>query len=123
MICARPNTVLVVGHTRCGGAEAAFKAITPGGPSLDPSTPLGRWLAPLTALARTLDLKGLSTNEAVTKIVEASVGAQVANVANSEPVRAAWKKGRKNLFVHGFVYELETGNLRDLKIQRGPPPA
>ena len=42
---------------------------------------------------------------------------QVHNVANSEPVRKAWAGGR-NLPVHGLVYELETGRLRDLKVTK-----
>jgi len=79
------------------------------------------WLAPLTALAGTLDLKDVPEPEALTKIAEASVRAQVENVVNSEPVKSAWAADRKNLWVHGLVYELETGKLRDLNITRGPP--
>ena len=43
---------------------------------------------------------------------------QLNNVANSEPVRRAWAGGRKNLSVHGLVYEHETGRLGDLKVTR-----
>ena len=43
---------------------------------------------------------------------------QVNNVANSEPVSKAWAGGRKNMSVHGLVYELETGRLRDLKVTK-----
>lgn len=55
------------------------------------------------------------------KIIEASVRAQVENVAGTAPVKGAWASGRKNLWVHGLVYELETGTLRDLNFKRGPP--
>ncbi|KAI0301481.1 carbonic anhydrase [Russula brevipes] len=105
--------ILVVGHTNCGGAAAA--------PPPEPTTPLARWLAPLTALAGTLDLQDVPDSEALTKIVEASVRAQVENVVDTAPVQAAWAEGRKNLWVHGLVYELETGELKDLNITRGPP--
>ena len=121
--CFARATVLVVGHTNCGGAVACYKAVTSGAPPPEPTTPLARWLAPLTALAGTLDLQGVPTPDALTKIVEASVRAQVANVADAAPVQDAWKEGRKNLWVHGLVYELETGTLRDLNVTRGPPPA
>ena len=57
----------------------------------------------------------------MTKIVEESVRAQVANVVNTAPVQAAWAAGRKNLWVHGLVYELGTGRLRDLGITQGAP--
>lgn len=113
--------ILVVGHTNCGGAAACLTAVSTGSSPLPPATPLSRWLAPLTALASTLDLKDLPPSEALTKIVEASVRAQVENVVNSEPVQTAWANDRKNLWVHGLVYELETGRLRDLNITRGPP--
>jgi len=113
--------VLVVGHTNCGGAAACLKAVTAGTPPPEPTTPLARWLAPLTALAGTLNLQGVPNSEAMTKIVEASVRAQVDNVAGTAPVQEAWAGGRKNLWVHGLVYELETGTLKDLNVTRGPP--
>ncbi|KAH9981596.1 carbonic anhydrase [Russula compacta] len=115
--------ILVVGHTNCGGAAACYKAVTSGAPPSEPTTPLARWLAPLTALAGTLDLQDVPAPDALTKIVEASVRAQVANVVDSAPVQNAWKEGGKKLWVHGLVYELETGTLRDLNVTRGRPPA
>jgi carbonic anhydrase len=81
---------------------------------------LQRWLAPLIALAGTLNLKSLPYDEALKKLIEESVRVQVENVANSEPVRKAWEGGRKNLWVHGLVYELETGLLKDLNFTKGP---
>jgi len=113
--------ILVVGHTNCGGAAACLEAALAGTPPPPPTTPLSRWLAPLTALACTLDLNDVPQSEALTKIVEASVRAQVENVVNSVPVQSAWANGRKNLWVHGLVYVLETGRLRDLNITKGPP--
>jgi len=110
--------VLVVGHTNCGGAAACLKVANGG--ALPPE-PLAGWLAPLTALTRALDLKGASDSEALRKIVEEGVRAQVANVARTAPVQNAWADGRKNLWVHGLVYDLETGKLRDLNVTRGPP--
>jgi carbonic anhydrase len=88
----------------------------------EPTTPLGRWLAPLTKLVRTLNLEGLPTSEALTKVVEESVRVQVSNVANTAPVQAVWAAGKKNLWVHGLVYELGTGRLRDLGITQGATP-
>ncbi|KAI9450542.1 carbonic anhydrase [Russula earlei] len=107
--------ILVVGHTACGGAMACLDAARGG--ELPPG-PLGRWLTPLANLTRTLDLEGLPYPEALTKVVEASVVAQVKSLVETEPVQTAWKK--RDLWVHGLVYELETGHLRDLGITRGP---
>jgi len=114
----RPTAVLIVGHTKCGGAEASLKAAK--GEQPLPHGPLGRWLMPLTDLARSLNLQNVPDPEALIRVIEASVRAQVAHVAASEPVRAAWA-ARKRLWVHGFVYELENGKLRDLNVTRGPP--
>ncbi|KAI0294725.1 carbonic anhydrase [Multifurca ochricompacta] len=109
--------ILVVGHTNCGGALACLEAAS--GKIAPPTTPLARWLAPLTSLARSLDLQGASTPKAMRKLVEENVRVQVANVVNATPVRAAWESGRKNLWVHGLVYDLETGRLNDLGITQG----
>ena len=99
---------------------ACYNAVKAGTPPPAPTTPLERWLAPLTALAGSLDLKDVPEPEALTKIVEASVRAQVENVVGTAPVKDAWAGGKKNLWVHGLVYELETGNLRDLSVTKGP---
>ena len=111
--------VLVVGHTNCGGVDHCLKAvredILP-----DPTTPLERWLAPLTALVRTLDLEGVPDSEALTIIAKESVRAQVEKVAHTTPVQEAWA-GRRKLWVHGLIYELETGTLKNLNFSRGPP--
>ncbi|KAF8477772.1 hypothetical protein DFH94DRAFT_92586 [Russula ochroleuca] len=65
--------ILVVGHTNCGGAAACIIAVIASTPSREPTTPLARWLAPLTAVARTLDLKDIPDSEVLTNVVEARV--------------------------------------------------
>ncbi|KAH9919353.1 carbonic anhydrase [Amylocystis lapponica] len=102
--------VVIVGHTQCGGAAACHAAAN--GPPSEPSTPLERWLAPLTSIARD---EGLSVSE----IVEANVRAQVANVVRTDTVQRAWANG-KNIWVHGWVYEIEKGKIRDMGISVGP---
>lgn len=108
--------IVVVGHTNCGGAKAALAAATsPEPPKGEPV--LLRWLTPLLELAKGL-VSGPALPDVLTRLIEESVTVQVNNVANSEPVRKAWAEGRKNLTVHGLVYELETGRLRDLKVTK-----
>lgn len=114
----RIEHILVVGHTECGGAKAALEAAA-NGTSVS-AGPLGRWLTPLMTLAGKLDLDPVPHPDPLTRLVEESVRVQVENVVNSEPVREAWAGGQKNLWVHGLVYELETGRLRDLNITKGP---
>ena len=107
--------VLLVGHTNCGGAAACAKAAAqPPAPSPSPAAdPLGRWLAPLTELAR-----GLGPDGDLTALVEANVRMQVENLAQSDVLQRAWAAG-KDVQVHGWVYDLATGRLRDLGITVG----
>ncbi|KAI9437999.1 carbonic anhydrase, partial [Lactarius indigo] len=105
--------ILVVGHTRCGGADAALKAVAGEG---ETEPVIERWLTPLISLARNLSSE--ASSDPLTRLIEESVRVQVENVANSEPVRKVWE-GQKDLWVHGLVYELETGRLRNLNVTKG----
>ena len=121
--------VIVVGHTACGGASACYGAATassfvPGKPvatvaSLSPNAPLNRWLAPLTNLAAALQLGGLSKAEAVSAVVDENVKMQVENLCQSPIIANAWANG-KDVTIHGWVYELHTGKLRDLGVSQNP---
>ncbi len=104
--------VILAGHTNCGGAAGAAKAAK--APSAAPpssSSPLERWLAPLVEIAK-------ATDGDLLDIVEANVKAQVDNLVKSDVIQHAWAKGQ-DVQVHGWVYELETGKLRDLDITQG----
>ncbi|KAH9172910.1 carbonic anhydrase [Lactarius sanguifluus] len=107
--------ILVVGHTQCGGADAALKAVAG---EAETELVISRWLTPLMELARKLDSEAQSCSDPLTRLIEENVRVQVENVASSEPVRKVWE-AQKDLWVHGLVYELETGLLRDLNVTKG----
>lgn len=44
---------------------------------------------------------------------------QVANIIKTDTILEAWKSGKK-VFVHGWIYEIEEGIIRDLNITIGP---
>ncbi|KAJ7219470.1 carbonic anhydrase [Mycena pura] len=126
--------VVVVGHTECGGAAACFGAASSPAfsanakscvvdPSLTPDAPLNQWLTPLTKLVASLKLSGVSKEEAMPVIVEENVKMQVENLSKAQTIVNAWthksKKG-KDVWVHGWVYDLAKGELRDLGISKGP---
>ncbi|ESK89849.1 carbonic anhydrase [Moniliophthora roreri MCA 2997] len=123
--------VVVVGHTECGGAAACFNAapsFQPGHacavvPTLPTSAPLNKWLQPLTALAASLQLSSVPASEALPIIVEENVKAQVENLAQSPVIMNAWQnksaKG-KDVWIHGWVYDISQGKLKDLGVTRGP---
>ncbi|KAJ7940452.1 carbonic anhydrase [Mycena leptocephala] len=107
----------------CGGAAACFgaassPAFSPNAktcvvdPGLAPDAPLNQWLTPLTKLVASL------------KLSSENVKMQVENLCMASTIVDAWtnksKKG-KDVWVHGWVYDLAKGELRDLDISRGPP--
>lgn len=110
--------VVVVGHSNCGGVAACLNAAH--APPSKPTTPLGRWLAPLTQLAQ--DMSAGGSAPAPIDLVEESVRAQVEQVVRSEVIQAAWSKNAavrghaKLLGVHGWVYDIEKGRVRDLAV-------
>jgi len=121
--------VIVVGHTECGGVAYAWNAAhdKPGTshtmtvcgdrvPAVMADSPVSRWVAPLTAIAR--EHPELSREQ----LGVANVHAQVQNIAKSEAVQRAWERGEK-VWVHGWEYDLATGHLRDLCVTLGPSEA
>jgi carbonic anhydrase len=56
------------------------------------------------------------------RLCELNVAAQVRSVSNNVSVRAAWDQ-RKALAIHGWIYDLRDGLLRDLNVGiPGPVP-
>ncbi|KAH8078424.1 carbonic anhydrase [Cristinia sonorae] len=109
--------IVVAGHTYCGGATHCYNnASAEPQPSVSAATPLSRWLSPLTDLAReqqsSSDLE--DKEKAIRALIEKNVEKQVLNVARTSILKEAWKRGR-DIHVHGWVYELESGRLRDLE--------
>ncbi|SRR5258708_3490459 len=100
--------VIVCGHYGCGGVEAAWKR-----------TPLGlidNWLRHVQDIAErhpALFPRGLTDAQAAERLAELNVIEQVANVSRSTIVIDAWRRGQP-LVVHGVIYSLRDGLLRDL---------
>jgi len=113
--------VVLAGHTHCGGALACYSAATPkkDGTPAPPQTPLTRWLAPLTSLITSLDLSNTTPAIAIDTIVQENVKRQVEHICAAEPIQQAWTAG-KHVWVHGWVYDIASGRIKDLGVTRGP---
>ena len=102
--------VMVVGHYGCGGVRAAME-----------DKPLGlidNWLRQVRELylRNRTEVDALPTmNERVNRLCELNVQRQVMNVMHTTVVQEAWRRGQP-LSIHGWVYALGDGLLRDMKL-------
>jgi carbonic anhydrase len=100
--------IIVCGHYGCGGVQAVIDKRELG--------LVSNWLRHLADVAEKSSgaLKSIKNNNArARKLCELNVVAQVRNVCESTIVQNAWESGQP-LAVHGWVYGLEDGLLRDL---------
>ncbi len=110
--------VIVCGHEECGGIRAAMS---------DGPAPLlvEHWLANVRAVVRQHAgaLAALSSDRARhLRMVELNVAEQVLTLSRTPQVQAAWAAGAE-LRLHGWVYGLGEGRLRDLRITVDGPEA
>ncbi|MCP5175750.1 MAG: carbonate dehydratase [Moraxellaceae bacterium] len=102
--------IIVCGHYRCGGVQAAMQQQSFG--------LVDNWLRHIQDIIskhqRYLDTFA-TEKERLDKLCELNVIEQVLNVCENTLVRHAWQRGQK-LSVHGWIYGVEDGLLRDLKL-------
>lgn len=106
--------VIVCGHYGCGGVKAATEDL--------PHGLADHWLEPIRRLARAyaVDLAQEDSAEARRdKLAEFNVIEGVRCVAETPILRRAWRNGI-SIRVHGLIYGLKDGRLRDLDCTVGP---
>jgi carbonic anhydrase len=100
--------IMVCGHVGCGGVRAAMSNFEYG--------LIDNWLRSIKdvyqANRATLDILP-NEDDRVARLCELNVAQQVANVCHTTIVQGAWRHGRQ-LSVHGFIYDIADGLLRDL---------
>lgn len=101
--------IIVCGHTGCLGVRLAIEK------SEDPL--LNKWLTPIADLyeRKKEQCNGQSDGVLYDHLAQLNVEQQVKQIARHSAVQKAWSEGRV-LGVHGLMYSLETGTLRDLNI-------
>ena len=99
--------IIVCGHYGCGGIKAALEDHDHG--------LIDNWLGHIKDVGRLnqQELNGLSGSEQVDRLCELNVIEQVTNVCNTTIVKNAWKN-ESELFVHGWIYDIGNGILKDL---------
>jgi len=104
----RVQHVIVCGHYGCGGVRAALEG-----------TKLGlidnwlRHIQDVRAKHRTIVQRERTGDAQADRLCELNVVEQAAHVSGTTIVQDAWARGQQ-LSVHGLIYRLEDGLLRDL---------
>ena len=106
--------IMVVGHYGCAGVRAALNGVRVG--------LADNWLRHVqdVRLRHRKRLDHLPTGEQEDILCEMNVIEQVGNVALSTVLQDAWARGQK-ISVHGWVYGLRDGLLKDLGVTMDDP--
>jgi carbonic anhydrase len=102
--------ILVVGHYGCGGVRAALQNQKLG--------LINNWLRHVQDVQQKHDpqLGKIEDEDArVDRLCELNVVEQVVNVCHTTVVEGAWERGQE-LSVHGWIYRLSDGIIRDLSM-------
>ncbi len=99
--------IIVCGHYGCGGIKAALSNQEHG--------LIDNWLRHVKDVVRfhAPVLEPLHEQEKIDRLCELNIIEQVKNVCNTTVVKNAWQSG-KQLSVHGWIYNIENGILKDL---------
>jgi carbonic anhydrase len=108
----RVKHVIVCGHYGCGGVQAALEDARLG--------LIDNWLRHVQDVKQkhAAGLAAVADPAArLDRLCELNVAEQVANVCQTTVVQGAWERGQ-DLTVHGWIYGLHDGLVRDLGVSR-----
>lgn len=102
--------IIICGHYGCAGVKAAMENTTQG--------VVDHWLSGIRTLCRAHqdELGELSNSEAEDRLCELNVLDQVRSLSRTNVLQEAWIRGQK-VDVHGWVYGVNDGLLRDLNMR------
>ncbi len=106
--------VIVCGHYACGGVMAAMGSSQFG--------LIDSWLRNIKDVYRRHhdELDALSEEERIDRLCEYNVLAQLENVCHTTTIQNAWARGQE-LHVHGWIYSVRDGLIRDLRTTISDP--
>lgn len=105
--------IIVCGHYGCGGVKASMESIEHG--------LIDNWLCHIKSVHQQHEEELLSIADKTARLdrlCELNVVQQVKHICHTTVVQRAWRH-RKELSVHGCIYTLETGILKDLNVRFG----
>lgn len=103
--------IIVTGHYDCGAVDAALGSQHFG--------VVDNWIRGIrdNYIEHQDDLISLSPSEITERMSELNVMRQVANLSHTRIVQHAWEQDRP-LSIHGWIYRLSNGLLKDLNVTR-----
>jgi len=106
--------IIVCGHYGCGAVQAALTDEDHG--------LIDNWLRKIQTVYRhhRNEVDSLEGSSKIDRMCELNVVAQVANVGRTTVVQKAWKRGQE-LTIHGWIYGLKDGLLRNLGLMVSGP--
>jgi carbonic anhydrase len=101
--------IIVCGHYGCGGVKASMDDQRHG--------LMDNWLRHIKDVARLhkSELDSLDEEQRFNRLCELNVIEQVKNVGSSTVVQKAWQNGAE-LSLHGWIYSIKNGMLKDLDV-------
>ena len=104
----RVEHIIVCGHHGCGGVKAAMDNLQLG--------LIDNWLRHVQdVMHKHQELSNLDEQKRFERLCGLNVIEQVLNVGRTTIVQSAWQRGQE-LAVHGWIYGIEDGLLRDLGV-------
>jgi len=103
--------IIVCGHYGCGGVKASMQSTEHG--------LIDNWLCHIKSVHQKNEDELLSIDDEtdrLNRLCELNVIEQVMNICHTTTVQRAWRNN-KELIVHGCIYTLETGILKDLNVR------
>lgn len=103
--------IIVCGHYGCGGVKASMESIEHG--------LIDNWLCHIKSVHQKNEEELLAIDcetKRLDRLCELNVIEQVKNICHTTVVQRAWRNYRE-LSVHGCIYTLETGLLKDLNVK------
>ncbi len=109
--------VIVCGHYACGGIKAALTGGVTG--------PVDQWLETAREVHRNHaeEIDSQAGEEAqINRFVEVNVRDQLVKLARTEPVQQAFAEDGRDLWLHGWVYDIRDGHIKPMmEIDRDTP--
>jgi carbonic anhydrase len=102
--------IIVCGHHGCGGVKAAMDNVQFG--------LIDNWLRHVQDVLNEHEAELVKIDDEeqrLDRLCELNVVSQVLNVGRTTIVQNAWERGQE-LVVHGWIYDLQDGLLRDLGV-------